>query len=122
MPKVRFIDPEGTVTEVEAERGQSLLEVAEEHDVKLGSACGGVCACSSCHVWVRKGGESLSEMEEAEEDRLDMAFDVRDESRLGCQARLDDEDVEVEITEESIEAWYNEHPDRRHERKLRRPG
>ncbi len=122
MPKVRFIDPEGTVTEVEAEPGQSLLEVAEEHDVKLGSACGGVCACSSCHVWVRKGGESLSEMEEAEEDRLDMAFDVRDESRLGCQARLDDEDVEVEITEESIEAWYNEHPDRRHERKLRRPG
>lgn len=117
MPTVRFIDPEGTVTEVTGEPGQSLLEIAEAHDVKLGSACGGVCACSSCHVWVREGEDSLSEMSEAEEDRLDMAFDVRPNSRLGCQALLDERDVVVEITEESLEAWYNEHPDRRHERR-----
>ena len=88
MPKVRFIDPEGTVTEVEAEPGQSLLEVAEAHDVKLGSACGGVCACSTCHVKVLRGAECLSEPTEEEEDQLDEARDVDLSSRLGCQARI----------------------------------
>jgi 2Fe-2S ferredoxin len=118
MPKVTFLDPEGHRTEVEVEPGKvDLLELAEEHGVKLGSACGGVCACSSCHVYVREGLDSLDEMEEAEEDRLDMGFDVRPYSRLGCQCIVQDEDLLVEITEESIRTWYNEHPDRRHEEK-----
>ena len=117
MPKVTYIDPEGTRTEVEAKPGENLLEIAEEHGAKVGSACGGVCACSSCHVWVKEGFDSLPEMEDAEEDRLDMAFDVRPYSRLGCQAKVQEEDLLVEITEESIQTWYNEHPDRRHEQK-----
>ncbi len=118
MPKVIFIDPEGTKTEVEVEPGKkNLLQIAEEHGAKVGSACGGVCACSSCHVYVREGLESLEEMEEKEEDRLDMGFDVRPYSRLGCQCVVQDEDLVVEITEESIQVWYNEHPDRRHEQK-----
>jgi len=118
MPRIRFIDPEGTQTDVEVPaRAGNLLEIAEEHGAKVGSACGGVCACSSCHVYVREGLASLSEMEEAEEDRLDMGFDVRPSSRLACQCVVQDADLLVEITQESLQTWYNEHPDRRSEQK-----
>lgn len=117
MPKITFVDPEGTVTEVQVDpRADNLLEIAEEHGAKLGSACGGVCACSSCHVYITEGLNSLEEKEEEEEDRLDMGFDVRPNSRLGCQCVVQDADLRVEISEESIETWYNEHPDRRHEK------
>jgi 2Fe-2S ferredoxin len=120
MPNVTFIDPEGERTEVEVEPGKhNLLEIAEEHGAKVGSACGGVCACSSCHVYVRQGLDSLEEMTDKEEDRLDMGFDVRPYSRLGCQCIVENDDIAVEITEESLQVWYNEHPDRRHEQKKR---
>jgi ferredoxin, 2Fe-2S len=123
MSKVTFIDSEGTRTEVQVEPGKhNLLEIAEEHGAKVGSACGGVCACSSCHVYIREGIDSLEEMEDAEEDRLDMGFDVRPSSRLGCQTVVQDRDLVVEITEESIETWYNEHPEHRHERKGKAAG
>lgn len=113
MPKVTFIgDPDGDRT-VEAKPGQNLLEIAEEHHIKMGSACGGVCACSSCHCWIREGEDSLDEASDPEEDRLDMAFDVRPESRLGCQVKVGDEDLVVELTEESISTWFNEHPEHR---------
>lgn len=116
MPKITFVDPEGATSEVEVKAGSSnLLEIAEEHGVKLGSACGGVCACSSCHVYVKEGLDSLEEMEEAEEDRLDMGFDVRPSSRLGCQCVVQAADLRVEISHESLQTWYNEHPDRRDE-------
>ena len=118
MPKITFIDPEGNRTEVEVEAGKDdLLEIAEEHGVKMGSACGGVCACSSCHCYIREGLDSLEDMSDAEEDRLDMGFDVRPYSRLGCQSVVQDEDLVVEITKESIDVWYNEHPEARATRK-----
>lgn len=119
MAKITFIDPEGARTEVRAEPGKTLLEIAEDAGAKLGSACGGVCACSSCHCYIRQGASQLPEMSEAEEDRLDMGFDVRPYSRLGCQVKVpkDAEDLVVEISHESIETWYNEHPERRHEQK-----
>ena len=115
--KITFIDPEGTRRVVDAEPGKTLLELAEENDIKLGSACGGVCACSSCHCYIREGIDSLREMDEIEEDRLDMGFDVRPYSRLGCQVRIQafPEDLTVEISQESIETWYNEHPEHRSE-------
>lgn len=113
MPKVTFTgDPDGDRI-VEAKPGQNLLEIAEAHHIKMGSACGGVCACSSCHCWIRDGEDSLEEAADAEEDRLDMAFDVRPESRLGCQVEVGEEDLVVELTEESITTWFNEHPDER---------
>ena len=80
----------------------------------MGHACGGVCACSTCHVWVKKGLESLSEQEDAEADRLDQAFDVRSYSRLSCQSLVGSEDVEVDITQESLQAFLDENPDLRH--------
>ncbi|EDM74245.1 putative 2Fe-2S cluster assembly ferredoxin [Plesiocystis pacifica SIR-1] len=113
MPKVIFRGgPDGERT-VEAKTGQNLLEIAEEHDVKMGSACGGVCACSSCHCYILEGEDSLDEPSDAEEDRLDMAFDVKPSSRLGCQVKLGDEDLAVGLTQETVEVWFNEHPEHR---------
>jgi 2Fe-2S ferredoxin len=67
---------------------------------------------------VTKGRDLLSEAEEEEEDILDKAFDVRPQSRLGCQSRLTKEgEIECEITRESLDAFYNEHPDVKDPRK-----
>jgi len=74
----------------------SLLDIALAHDIPLEHNCGGSCACTTCHVIVRKGEENLSEMEIDEEDRLDMAEALTIRSRLGCQAVVRG-DVVVEI-------------------------
>ena len=100
--------------ETEVPVGSSILEAAQKIDAPEGYACGGVCACSTCHVYVTKGAELLSEQEEEEEDILDKAFDVRHNSRLGCQSTIErDGELEVEITRESLEAFENEHPEHR---------
>lgn len=100
--------------EAEVPVGTSILQAAQKIDAPEGYACGGVCACSTCHVYVTKGADLLSEQEEEEEDILDKAFDVRATSRLGCQSIIErDGDVEVEITRESLEAFENEHPEQR---------
>jgi 2Fe-2S ferredoxin len=97
--------------EVEVLVGTSILEAAMKAHFPEGSACGGVCACSTCHVYVTQGAELLSEQEDDEADILDKAFDVRNASRLGCQSKIErDGVVEVEITRESLEAYENEHP------------
>ncbi len=109
MPIVKFIDQN---LEVEVPTGTSILQASKKAGAPEGDACGGVCACSTCHVYVEKGGELLSEAEEEEEDILDKAFDVQLTSRLGCQAKLEaDGVVEVRISRESLDAYYNEHPD-----------
>ena len=91
----------------------TLVKTAPE-----GDACGGVCACSTCHVYVTKGRELRSEAEEDEEDILDKAFDVRAQSRLGCQATIvRDGEIEAEISRESLDAFYNEHPNVKDPRK-----
>ena len=116
MPRVTIYDPRGEkIAEGEVPSGVSLLGASVRLKAKHGSACGGVCACSTCHVWVKKGFESLSDMGDCEEDILDRAYDVKPTSRLGCQAELDDLDVEYQITEESEKTWYDEHPKERHE-------
>lgn len=96
MPKVTFILRDGTEKTVEFEHGQlpyhehgrpeSLLDVALHFGIPLEHACGGSCACTTCHLIVRKGMENLSEMEDSEADRLDTAWDLTTSSRLGCQA------------------------------------
>ena len=100
--------------EIEVPVGTSILRAAQTMDAPEGYACGGVCACSTCHVYVTKGAELLSEQEDEEADMLDKAFDVRANSRLGCQSKIEkDGEVEVEITRESLEAYENEHPEHR---------
>jgi 2Fe-2S ferredoxin len=96
--------PSNTTVEVDdekyplADHGKpgSLLDIALAHDITLEHNCGGSCACTTCHVIVRKGEENLSEMEIDEEDRLDMAEGLTIRSRLGCQAVVRG-DVVVEI-------------------------
>jgi 2Fe-2S ferredoxin len=100
--------------EIQVPLGTSILEAAQKAGAPEGYACGGVCACSTCHVYVSKGGALLSEQEDEEADILDKAFDVRATSRLGCQSRVEREgELEVEITRESLEAFENEHPETR---------
>ena len=95
MPKVTFII-DGTEKTVEFEHGQleyqhhglpeSFLDVAMSLGIPLEHACGGSCACTTCHLIIRKGMANLSEMEDNEADRLDTAWDLTTSSRLGCQA------------------------------------
>jgi 2Fe-2S ferredoxin len=116
MPRITIYNPRGEKeAEGEVPEGSSLLEASQELGAKHGSACGGVCACSTCHVWVKKGFESLEGMSDCEEDILDRAYDVKPYSRLGCQALLDGQDAVFQITEESEKTWYDEHPKERHE-------
>jgi 2Fe-2S ferredoxin len=110
VPKVTFL-PAGVSIEVPA--GTTLLEAGLRARAQLGHACGGKCACSTCHVYVRSGGDSLSESKDNEQDVLDKAFDVRPASRLACQTKLGDEDVAVEVTRESVKAYLDEHPEER---------
>jgi len=116
MPKVTFI-PDGNSTE--AQPGTTILQAAQRAGAQVGFACGGNCACSTCHVYVREGFDSLSDVEENEEDILDKAFDVKSVSRLSCQAKIGDRDLVCEITRESRQAWYDEHPDEREKLKQR---
>ncbi len=109
---MRFISPQQDVT-AEGPTGTSILDAAETCGAQVGHSCGGVCACSTCHVWVRRGLESLPEQDDMEMDRLDLAFDVRSQSRLGCQAKVQSEDLEVWMTEESLKAFMDENPDER---------
>ncbi|HEY0758590.1 MAG TPA: 2Fe-2S iron-sulfur cluster-binding protein [Acidisarcina sp.] len=64
----------------------SFLDVAENFNIFLDHACGGSCACTTCHIWVKSGDEGISEADDDEIDRLDMAADQQLNSRLGCQA------------------------------------
>jgi ferredoxin, 2Fe-2S len=116
MPKLTFKNPQGPGSlplTVSCAPGRSILDIAEEHGARVGHACGGNLACSTCHVWVARGLESLPEVTDKENDIMDKAFGVRAESRLACQAALGDADVEVEITEESLKSWLDENPDER---------
>jgi ferredoxin, 2Fe-2S len=117
MPKVTFQNPVGQASTgpvtIDCQPGISILDAAELCGARVGHACGGNLACSTCHVWVHAGLDSLPEVADKENDIMDKAFDVRAESRLGCQARLGGHDVVVEITQESLQAWLDENPDER---------
>jgi len=106
-----FLNSEETVVEVEP--GTSLQEAAESASVPMGDACGGNCACSTCHVYVIEGFDSLEEMSDEEDDILGRADAVQLESRLGCQTYVGDEPLTVRISRESQLAFINEHPEHR---------
>ena len=87
---------------VEADRGTSICEALLEHGIPIEHACEMSCACTTCHVIVRKGFDSLGEADESEEDLLDRAWGLEPTSRLSCQAILSDQDVTIEIPKYSI--------------------
>ena len=83
--EIHWPDEDKTVT---GKPGQSMLEVAQENDIELDHACGGACACATCHVKIDEGTQLLEEMSDDEADRLDDARGLELTSRLGCQARI----------------------------------
>lgn len=78
--------------------GSSILEATEKGDIHLNHNCGGVCACSTCHIYVHKGDEFLAEMDDDEEDFVDRADSPTLESRLACQCIILDDDAVIEVT------------------------
>lgn len=94
MPKITFLFPDGAEKEIEAPENASIMRVAVDNGVEeIEGACGGALACATCHCyihpdWVQKVEAENDEKGEEEEDMLDLAFDIRDTSRLGCQIRL----------------------------------
>ena len=86
MPKMTFIERDGTHREVDSPVGLSVLEIAHKHKVDIEGACEGSLACSTCHVIVDPGWyKKLTTATEDEEDMLDLAFGLTETSRLGCQ-------------------------------------
>ena len=102
--KFTFEDKKIAPKTVTVEAGYSVLEISEEHDVHLNHNCGGVCACSTCHVYVLAGEDFLEEISDKEEDFIDRARNPRIESRLGCQCVIleDDAVVEIQIPDQSL--------------------
>ena len=97
--RFKFEDEEIEPVEVQnAEAGFSILEITEEHNIHLNHNCGGVCACSTCHVYIEKGEDSLEEISDKEEDFIDRAINPRLESRLGCQCIILEDEAEIEVT------------------------
>jgi 2Fe-2S ferredoxin len=92
MPKMTFIQRDGTRREVDAPLGLSVLEIAHRNDIDIEGACEGSLACSTCHVVVDATWyPQLSEATEDEEDMLDLAFGLTETSRLGCQIIITEE-------------------------------
>jgi len=86
------------ITIANLEPNQTLLEICLKNDIELHHNCGGVCACTTCHLYIDKGMDSIDELTDREEDFIDRAKDPRLNSRLGCQSLLLDGDGEIEIT------------------------
>ena len=80
------------------ENDQSILEVALTNDIELHHNCGGVCACSTCHVYIEKGEDHLPDLSDKEEDFIDRAISPRLNSRLGCQCVLHPGEGEIVVT------------------------
>ena len=90
MAKITFIQDDGSQQTVDAEDGMTVMESAVKNMVPgIDADCGGACACATCHVYVEPEWlEKTGEREEMEEDMLDFAFDVRENSRLSCQIKV----------------------------------
>lgn len=105
MPKIKVLPhpeicPNGA--QFEAQKGVSICKQLLDHGVDIEHACDMACACTTCHVIVKKGFDSLNEIDEIEEDLLDRAWGLTSVSRLSCQAIVDDEDLEIELPRYTI--------------------
>ncbi len=112
MPQIVFLPheihcPEGKV--VEAEAGETILDAALRNDIEIEHACEMSCACTTCHVIVREGFDSLEPSDELEDDMLDKAWGLDPESRLSCQARVGAEDLVVEIPRYTLNQVSEKH-------------
>ncbi len=99
--------PEGAV--IEAEEGQTICKALLENDIEIEHACEMSCACTTCHVVVREGIDSMVEADELEEDYLDKAWGLEPDSRLSCQAVIAAENLVVEIPRYTINQVSENH-------------
>lgn len=105
MPQIVFLPhedlcPDGAV--VEANEGETVLDVALRNGIMIEHACEKSCACTTCHCIVREGFDDLEESDELEDDMLDKAWGLEPESRLSCQAKVPESDLVVEIPKYTI--------------------
>lgn len=112
MPQIIFLPheeicPEGAV--IEAKKGDTICDAALANGIAIEHACEKSCACTTCHVIVREGFNSLEEAEETEEDLLDKAWGLEPESRLSCQAKVEDDDLVIEIPKYTINMVSENH-------------
>ena len=112
MPQIIFLPnddycPDGLV--VEAEKGETVLDAALRNGIDIEHACEKSCACTTCHVIVREGIDSLEESDELEDDMLDKAWGLEPDSRLSCQVEVTDEDLVVEIPKYTINQVSEQH-------------
>lgn len=112
MPQLIFLPheeicPEGAV--FEAEPGATICDAAAAHGIEIEHACEKSCACTTCHVYVREGGESLEDASDNEDDMLDKAWGLDPDSRLSCQAVIGDADLVIEIPKYTINMVSENH-------------
>lgn len=112
MPQIIFLPheeicPEGAV--IEAETGTTICDAALANGIEIEHACEKSCACTTCHVLVREGFDSLEESTEEEDDLLDKAWGLEPDSRLSCQAQVGSEDLVVEIPKYTINMVSENH-------------
>ncbi|MEH6628265.1 MAG: ISC system 2Fe-2S type ferredoxin [Motiliproteus sp.] len=105
MPQIIFLPnedhcPEGKV--IDAEPGVTICDAALAHGMEIEHACEKSCACTTCHVIIREGFDSVEDADELEEDMLDKAWGLEPESRLSCQAMVGEKDLVVEIPKYTI--------------------
>ncbi|MGY0399613.1 MAG: ISC system 2Fe-2S type ferredoxin [Ostreibacterium sp.] len=112
MPQITFLPhetfcPEGKVIDVSS--GISILDAALTHNLNIEHACEKSCACTTCHIHIRKGYDSLEEPTELEDDYLDKAWGIDPDSRLSCQAMIAEVDLVVEIPQYTLNLVSENH-------------
>lgn len=112
MPKIIVLPhetlcPDGAV--FEAKVGETVLDAALANGVSIDHACEKSCACTTCHIIVREGFDSLNESDDLEDDLLDKAWGLESESRLSCQALVSNEDLVIEIPKYSLNHAKEDH-------------
>jgi len=112
MPQIIFLPhaeicPDGEV--IVAESGTTVLDAALANGIEIEHSCEKACACTTCHVIIQEGFDSLEESSENEDDMLDKAWGLEPESRLSCQTKVTDQDLVVEIPKYSINLAKENH-------------
>ncbi len=112
MPQIVFLPheelcPEGMV--IDAEAGTTICDAALQSGIEIEHACEKSCACTTCHVYIREGMDSLNENSDDEDDMLDKAWGLEPDSRLSCQTIVGDEDLVIEIPKYTINMVSENH-------------
>ena len=99
MSKIFVTDRKGVTHELDAQNGTKNMEIIRDAGLEIEAACGGCCACATCHVYINKNWlEKITQMEDEEESMLDMAFEVKENSRLSCQIEFNDKLDGIQLT------------------------